>query len=87
MLIDRVISILRETAPTNSGGNPQAFSQAANDAGPVAGFDKKLFPSDMDLSDQGFQIIKVRKDDSCCMPKCISVKLYGSTKYHLMVRK
>ena len=55
MLIDRVISILRETAPTNSGGNPQGFSQAANDAGPVAGFDKKLFPSDMDLLDQGFQ--------------------------------
>ena len=41
--------------PTMSGGNPQAFSQAADDSGPVAGIDKKLFPSDIDLLDQGFQ--------------------------------
>ena len=46
---------LEEAAPTNSGGNPQAYSNAADPEGPVAGFDKKLFPSDMDLLDQGFQ--------------------------------
>ena len=54
MFIDRILSILRES-PTNSGGNPQAYSNAAASTGPVAGFDKKLFPSDMDLLDQGFQ--------------------------------
>ena len=54
MFIDRILSILRES-PTNSGGHPQAYSNAADSAGPVAGFDKKLFPSDMDLLDQGFQ--------------------------------
>ena len=54
MFIDRIHSILRES-PTNSGGHPQAYSNAADSAGPVAGFDKKLFPSDMDLLDQGFQ--------------------------------
>ena len=46
---------LKEAAPTNSGGNPQPNSNAADPEGPVAGFDKKLFPSDMDLLDQGFQ--------------------------------
>ena len=54
MFIDRILSILRES-PTNSGGHPQAYSNAADSTGPVAGFDKKLFPSDMDLLDQGFQ--------------------------------
>ena len=54
MFIDRILSILRES-PTNSGGHPQAYSNAADSAGHVAGFDKKLFPSDMDLLDQGFQ--------------------------------
>ena len=54
MFIDRILSILRES-PTNSGGHPQAYSNAAASTGPVAGFDKKLFPSDMDLLDQGFQ--------------------------------
>ena len=54
MFIDRILSILRES-PTNSGGHPQAYSNAADSAGPVAGFDKKLVPSDMDLLDQGFQ--------------------------------
>ena len=29
--------------PTNSGGFPQAYSNAAIKGGPVAGFDKKLF--------------------------------------------
>ena len=46
---------LKEAAPTNSGGNPQAYSNAADAEGPVAGFDKKLFPSDIDLLDQGYQ--------------------------------
>ena len=46
---------LKEAAPTNSGGNPQAYSNAADVEGPVAGFDKKLFPSDIDLLDQGYQ--------------------------------
>ena len=54
MFIDRILSILKES-PTNSGGHPQAYSNAAASTGPVAGFDKKLFPSDMDLLDQGFQ--------------------------------
>ena len=46
---------LKEVAPTNSGGDPQAYSNAAAADGPVAGFDKKLFPSDIDLLDQGYQ--------------------------------
>jgi len=41
--------------PTMSGGNPQAYSQDADDSGPVAGHDKRLFPQDIDLLDQGFQ--------------------------------
>ena len=35
-------SLLTEAAPTNSGGNPQAYSGAAAAAGPVAGFDPVL---------------------------------------------
>ena len=35
---------LLKEQPTNSGGFPQAYSQAAADDGPVAGFDKRLFP-------------------------------------------
>ena len=41
--------------PTNSGGFPQAYSQAAADDGPVAGFDKRLFPEPIDDLDQGYQ--------------------------------
>ena len=41
--------------PTMSGGNPQAFSHAATASGPVAGYDKRLFPGDEDLSSQDFQ--------------------------------
>ena len=40
--------------PTNHVGNG-GFTNAANPDGPVAGFDKKLFPGDEDLLDQGFQ--------------------------------
>ena len=48
---------LLKEQPTNSGGFPQAYSTAAADAGPVAGFDPKLFqdPVDDDLLDQGYQ--------------------------------
>ena len=41
--------------PTMSGGNPQAFSHAATASGPVAGYDKRLFPGDEDLLSQDFQ--------------------------------
>ena len=41
--------------PTMSGGNPQAYSQAADASGPVAGFDKRLFPANIDDLDQGYQ--------------------------------
>ena len=41
--------------PTMSGGNPQAFSQDATASGPVAGYDKRLFPGDEDLLSQDFQ--------------------------------
>ena len=40
--------------PTNNVGNG-GFTNAANPDGPVAGFDKKLFPSNIDLLDQGYQ--------------------------------
>ena len=54
MFIDRILSILKES-PTNSGGHPQAYSNAAASTGPVAGFDKKLFPSDEDDLTQDYQ--------------------------------
>ena len=41
--------------PTMSGGNPQAFSHSATASGPVAGYDKRLFPGDEDLLSQDFQ--------------------------------
>ena len=41
--------------PTNSEVNPQGYSTAAAAAGPVAGFDKKLFKGDEDLLSQDFQ--------------------------------
>ena len=41
-----------EEQPTNSGGNPQAYSNAAAAEGPVAGFDRRLFPTDDDLLSQ-----------------------------------
>ncbi len=44
-----------EEQPTNSGGNPQAYSNAAAAEGPVAGFDRRLFPTDDDLLSQDFQ--------------------------------
>ena len=44
-----------EEQPNNSGGFPQAYSQAAADEGPVAGFDKRLFPEPIDDLDQGYQ--------------------------------
>ena len=40
--------------PTNHVGNG-GFTNAANPDGPVAGFDKKLFPGDEDLLSQDFQ--------------------------------
>ena len=48
---------LLKEQPTNSGGFPQAYSNAAIKGGPVAGFDPKLFqdPVDDDLLDQGYQ--------------------------------
>ena len=46
---------LLKEQPTNSGGFPQAYSQAAADDGPVAGFDKRLFPEPIDDLDQGYQ--------------------------------
>ena len=46
---------LNEAAPTNSGGNPQAYSNDAAAEGPVAGFDKKLFRGDDDLLSQDYQ--------------------------------
>ena len=42
-------------APTNSGGNPQAYSNAATGSGPVAGFGKYLFPQADDLLSQDYQ--------------------------------
>ena len=41
--------------PTNHGGNPQAYSNAADAAGPVAGVDLKLFKGDNDLLSQDYQ--------------------------------
>ena len=41
--------------PTNHGGNPQAYSNAAASAGPVAGVDLKLFKGDNDLLSQDYQ--------------------------------
>ena len=46
---------LLKEQPTNSGGFPQAYSNAAADAGPVAGFDKRLFPEPIDDLSQDFQ--------------------------------
>ena len=49
---------LEESTPTvhaNAAGTEDGFTSDANAAGPVAGFDKKLFPGDEDLLDQGFQ--------------------------------
>ena len=48
---------LLKEQPPNSGGFPQAYSNAAIKGGPVAGFDPKLFqgPVDDDLLDQGYQ--------------------------------
>ena len=46
---------LKEAAPTNSGGNPQAYSNAADVEGPVAGLDLLLFPQDDELLSQDYQ--------------------------------
>ncbi len=52
---------LSET-PTNGVGSG-GYTNAAAASGPDAGFDKKLFPGDEDLLDQGFQTSK-NLDDS-----------------------
>ena len=46
---------LKEASPTNSGGNPQAYSNAADVEGPVAGLDLLLFPQDDELLSQDYQ--------------------------------
>ena len=57
MDIDKVIKKIRdikEAAPTNSSG-ANGFSNAANSAGPVAGYDKRLFGVTNDLLSQDYQ--------------------------------
>jgi len=57
MDIDKVIKKIRdirEAAPTNSSG-ANGFSNAANSAGPVAGYDKRLFGVTDDLLSQDYQ--------------------------------
>ena len=56
MDISRVISIVRtlKEQPTNSTGE-NGFSNAANAAGPVAGYDKRLFPAAIDDLSQDYQ--------------------------------
>ena len=57
MDIDKVIKKIRdikEAAPTNSSG-ANGFSNDANSAGPVAGYDKRLFGVTNDLLSQDYQ--------------------------------
>ena len=57
MDIERVIKKIRdirEAAPTNSSG-ANGFSNDANSAGPVAGYDKRLFGVTNDLLSQDYQ--------------------------------
>jgi len=57
MDIERVIKkikSIKESAPTNSSG-ANGFTNAANSAGPVAGYDKRLFPSADDTLSQDYQ--------------------------------
>tara|TARA_B100001094_G_C18095193_1_gene752638 strand:- start:58 stop:579 length:522 start_codon:yes stop_codon:yes gene_type:complete len=57
MNIDKVIKKIRdirEAAPTNSSG-ANGFSNDANSAGPVAGYDKRLFTPTDDLLSQDYQ--------------------------------
>ena len=57
MDIERFIKKIRdikEAAPTNSSG-ADGFSSTATASGPVAGYDKRLFPGDEDLLSQDFQ--------------------------------
>ena len=56
-ILKRFKKFIQEAVPTNSSGsNPQGFSQNATAAGPVAGFDKFLFPSVADdLLSQDYQ--------------------------------
>ena len=56
MDISRVISIVRtlKEQPTNSAGE-NGFTNAANAAGPTAGYDKRLFPAAIDDLSQDYQ--------------------------------
>ena len=57
MDIERVIKKIkdiREAAPTNSSG-ANGFTNDANSAGPVAGYDKRLFGVNNDLLSQDYQ--------------------------------
>jgi len=57
MDIDKFVSNLkniREAAPTNSSGD-NGFSASSDANGPVAGYDRHLFPGDENLLSQDFQ--------------------------------
>ena len=42
-ILEKILNLIREEGPTmTSGSNPQGFSSAAKDEGPVSGFDPKM---------------------------------------------
>ena len=60
MDLNRIITVIRtlKESPTNntgSNGSTAGFSSDASETGPVAGYDKRLFPAAIDLLSQDYQ--------------------------------